>query len=295
MPEGPEVSYLVNKHLISCIGKELNKIKILSGRYKNHGPPKNYNKFIKLLPLKCIDVFKKGKVIFFKFENNWCIISKLGLSGWWYNENYKIGWKNHSYKTIIFNWNNHGSFKPRRLECSLSSEDRQCNSSNQSIIYSDFRNFGTMIFTNDNIIINHEINKLAPDILDPKLKFKDIEKNIILVTKKYKDKLIEDIIIDQRLILSGIGNYLKSEILYQAKISPLRKLSKITLDEWRNIFTIAKNISKKMTKLLNNEDFTKYVNAMKIYHKKLDSLNNIIKTHKTKSGRTTFWVPKIQT
>jgi formamidopyrimidine-DNA glycosylase len=152
-----------------------------------------------------------------------------------------------------------------------------------------------MVFTNEPLIINHEINKLAPDILEPKLKFKDIEKNIILFTKKYKDKLIEDIIINQHLILSGIGNYLKSEILYQAKISPLRKLSKINLDEWKNIFNIAKTISKKMIKLLNNEDFTKYINAMKIYHKKLDPLNNIIKTHKTKSGRTTFWVPQIQT
>ncbi len=49
-----------------------------------------------------------------------------------------------------------------------------------------------------------------------------------------------------------------------------------------------------MINILCKEDFTKYMNSMKVYHKKLDPLNNIIQTYKTKMGRTTFYIPQIQ-
>lgn len=269
MPEGPEVTYLVNNLLTKYIGKQLKNIKILYGRYITHGSPKNFNKFIKLLPAKCINVFKKGKIIFFQFDNGWYIISKLGMSGWYYKENSKMKWYSYNAKNFIFSFD-------------------------KNLIFSDYRNFGTFIFTNDINIINKEIDKLAPDILDHKLKFNDILNRILLYQSKYKNELIENIIINQKFIISGIGNYLKSEILYKTKISPLRKISDIKINEWKNIYKYGRKISNKMLKILLTENFEKYMNNMKVYNKKKDRFNNLIISHKTKTKRTTFWVPQIQ-
>ena len=44
MPEAPEVSYIVSK-LKKLENSNLKSIDILKGRYKKHGPPKNFNTF----------------------------------------------------------------------------------------------------------------------------------------------------------------------------------------------------------------------------------------------------------
>ena len=266
MPEGPEASYLANFIFKNCQGRTLKRIRYLSGRYKTHGPPKNYSAFAKALPLKCINVTKKGKVIFIHFEKNWYIVSKLGLTGWWYTEDEIIDWTALNRKNVVLSFH-------------------------KDLIYSDFRNFGTLTITND---ITDELNRLAPDITDPNLSFTDIKHRLDELDLSNKETLIEDGIINQRLVFSGIGNYLKSEILYKVGISPLRQVSQITIDEWKKIFYTAQKLAKKMIKLLEENNIEKYMKAMKIYQKKTDPLGNEIKRHKTKEGRTTFWVPKLQ-
>jgi endonuclease-8 len=269
MPEGPEVAYLTYHVLNKYIGKTLKNIKINSGRYKNHGPPEHYKSFLKQLPLKCIDIDKKGKVIFFYFENDWTLVSKLGMTGWWFTDNNKPKWRDANTKNIIFTFNNI-----------------------DDLFFSDFRNFGTITIVQDQNLIKNELEKLAPDVSNPKTKFIEIKE--LIEKNKDSTKYIEDVLIDQKIIFSGIGNYLKSEILYQAKISPIRKISSITLNEWLQIFRIGQRISKKMLKILIEQDIDKYMNAMLIYQKDYDPLGNKIYRRTTKQGRTTFYVPSIQ-
>jgi len=271
MPESPEVSNLIKNVLSKYIGKKLNNIKINFGRYKTHGQPDNFNKFKKMLPIKCINIYKKGKVIFICFEDDWCIISKLGLMGWWSIDGNQPEWRGNNNKNLVFSFNN-----------------------SKDLIYDDNLSFGSITITNDIKLIEKELNKLAPDITDNNIKFSDIEDRINILYPKIKNKLIEDIIIDQKLLFSGIGNYLKSEILYLSKISPLRKIKDITMDEWKLIYSITKKICKKMESVLNSGDTNKYFNAMKVYQKKYDPYGNQIKTRKTIQGRTTFYVDSIQ-
>ena len=269
MPESPEVFHLTEIIQNNIKNKSLEFIKIIKGRYVTHGPPNNFKEFTKQLPLKCINIQKKGKVIFIYFENNWCLISKLGMSGWWFFEDDAPEWLP-KYENVVL------QFK------------------NIKLIYTDFRNFGTITFTNDQQIIDYEINKLAPDITDDKTTFKILLERVNNLSISQQDKLLEDIIIDQKLILSGIGNYLKAEILYDAKINPLRKVKSLDEDEWKQIYNSTKKIIKKMLKALNSDDPYKYMNSMKIYRSKIDPFGNKIKTHKTKTGRTTYYVPQIQ-
>lgn len=243
MPESPEVFHLTEIIQNNIKNKSLESVKILKGRYITHGPPNNFKEFTKQLPLKCLNIQKKGKVIFIYFENNWCLISKLGMSGWWFFEDDAPEWLP-KYENVVL------QFK------------------NIKLIYTDFRNFGTLTFTNEQQVIDYEINKLAPDITDDKTTFKILLERVNNLSISQQDKLLEDIIIDQKLILSGIGNYLKAEILYDAKINPLRKVKSLDEDEWKQIYNSTKKIIKKMLKALNSDDPDKYMDSIKIYSRK---------------------------
>ena len=265
MPEVPECTYLTNNLSKNLKGKKLNNIKFISGRYVHHSYPDNYNKFKKSLPLKCTDITNKGKVIFFHFENGWYMISKLGMTGWWYLDSFTPK------EDIVFNF-----------------------SKNTKLSYLDYRNFGTITFTNKKELIDKELNQLAPDILSKTTTFSIIKNRINYLSPTTKNKNIEDIITNQRLIMSGIGNYLKAEVLYDAKISPLRTIKSLSIDDWKQIFTSSKKIVKYMYNALEKDNLEYYTNSMKIYGRKIDPLGNPIIRHKTKTNRSTYWVPAIQ-
>lgn len=270
MPETPELAF--QRHYIEkqILNKSLLNIDILWGRYKKHGPPINYNKFKRQLPLRCINVKKKGKVLFLYFENNWCIISKLGMSGWWYSIGDEPKWKPVT-RNVVLSFDN-----------------------NKELIFSDYRNFGTLTFTQDKQIIQNEYDKISPDILDDSTTFSVMKNNIDKLSSKSKERLLEDALVDQKLIISGIGNYLKSEVLYDARVSPLRKIKDVSECEWKAIFQSSKRITKMMYKVLLKQKLELYIGSMKVYHKEKDPLGNIIKQHKTKGGRMTYWVPTLQ-
>ena len=69
MPERIEIQIMVETLNKKYKNKELRTISICSGRYTKHGSPKDFNKFIKLLPLKIIKFNVKGKFILLTFHN----------------------------------------------------------------------------------------------------------------------------------------------------------------------------------------------------------------------------------
>jgi formamidopyrimidine-DNA glycosylase len=157
-----------------------------------------------------------------------------------------------------------------------------------TLYYTDQLSYGTLTFTNDQGLIDKELNKLAPDI-----EYTNLKTFMEQVEKKLKtDGLIEDAIIDQHQFVSGIGNYLKSEILYDAKLSPKRSVHSLSITDWKELFTSAKKVIKRIFKNVNDEHA--YMDTMKVYQKEIDPLGNKIQKHKTKEGRTTFWVPSLQ-
>jgi formamidopyrimidine-DNA glycosylase len=272
MTEGPEASYLAQYIYKFFKNKKLKNIIIKSGRYKHHGPPKNFSKFKLRLPLTLINVYKKGKVIFLFFQDNWTIIIKPGMSGWFFKQ----------------------SDQPELMK----SYNITFEFSNEDLYFSDFRNFGTLTFTNDIQLVINEIDKLAPDILDISTTFNTILERLVYLkpNDKIQEMLIEDALMDQTLILSGIGNIIKSEVLYESKISPMRKLKSLSEKDWHNIFNASKNISNKILKHLNKKgfDLEGYFKLRHIYKKDKDENGYKIHTRTSKYGRKTYWIPEIQ-
>lgn len=272
MPEGPEATYLAEVLKLSMVGRRLLSINILRGRYHVHDKPRNFVEFVQSLPLRCIHVDNKGKVIFIYFEKDWCIVSKLGMTGWWYEAGHAPTWRK-MYPNVIF-----------RLD------------GRKEMHYSDFRNFGTLTFYNGMQSVKCEMDKIAPDILQRQTTFRHImqQLNSIKAKSSKQQWLIEDAIVDQKLIVSGIGNYLKSEVLYDARISPLRTVESISRQEWKLLYNSMKTISTNMLKTLRTEDDHAYMNSMHVYQKDKDKFGNNVERKLTKTGRMTYWVPLLQ-
>jgi len=81
-------------------------------------------------------------------------------------------------------------------------------SNGKQVSYSDPRRFGTVGFGEP---ISSQWEEFAPDALDPEA---SLEK---LIQCK---KGVKALLLDQRAIISGVGNWIADEILYQSKIHP---------------------------------------------------------------------------
>ena len=107
---------------------------------------------------------------------------------------------------------------------------------------------------------------------------------------------------DQKII-SGVGNYLKSESLYLAKLSPHRKVSDIS-DSKLKILKQAIQSTIKSSYLSGGAtihtflDYDgkegKYSRRFAVYNEKYDIENRAVLRETTRDGRTTFWVPEHQ-
>jgi endonuclease-8 len=273
MPEGPEAASIVQTIHSGFANKRLAFIDILKGRYVNHGPPANFDEFKRALPLKLDAVNKKGKVIFIHFEKGWTIISRLGMTGWWYTEDRKPDWRA-EVKSVVL------KFK--------SVDGESC------LIYSDPRSYGTLTFTNDATYIQKELEALAPDIMDRSTTYPVFRSRSKAIVDKKPSMPIEELLSDQKRLVSGIGNYLKSEIMYSAKIAPTRHIRDISENEWSDLYTIAKRVSTYMQKALRSNKEDEYESKMRVYSKKTDPLGNEVKRYSNKAGRTVHWVPAVQ-
>lgn len=268
MTEGPEASYLANYISKRFLKKRLRSIKIVAGRYKTHGPPTGFREFTQHLPVRLVEVYKKGKIIFLFFDNSWCLIAKMGMVGWFYSEANKP----------ILRMDPHVVFE----------------FDGSALIFSDFRNFGTLEFTNDTAKVIHEIEKVAPDISDPQITFAQIRRRVETLDKS---RQLDELLMDQEALFSGVGNIIKSETLYSAKISPHRTLRSLTSRELANLWRAVRSYSRSVLKVLESEEIysSAYIALQKVYQRDHDSEGHAIKSYKSAAdGRTTFWVPTIQ-
>ena len=268
MPEGPEVRIIINQlnHLIK--GEKLQAIHIHSGRYSKKSPD-GYLEFQELLPLKLLEVHCRGKFIYFEFVNNRYLFNTLGMSGGW-----KIKKEKHSHCEFIFD--------------------------NKTLYFTDMRNFGTLKFIKGKGELQKKLKTLGPDVFTTEYNLEYVTK--ILKNKKLQGKTIVEVLMNQAKFC-GIGNYLKSEILYACHISPHRKLADITEEEIKKIFTHSKRIVKEsyadgggsagdFSDLENKKGNYKF--KMMVYQQKKDPNGNTIIKETTKDKRTTHWVPEIQ-
>ena len=228
MPELPEVEVTRRTLLKFIKNKVIENVKINNSnlRFKI---PENFKKII--IGQKIINILRRSKYILIYLNNNYVIISHLGMSG-------KFLIKNNCYKNFLKTsyYSNELSSKHNHLEFIFSNNFR--------VIYNDPRRFGFFILDEaSKLEFNKFLNKLGPEPLGRNLK-----KNYLISKMKLTQRTIKTLLMDQSFV-SGIGNIYANEILFLAKIKPNKISSRLNLVEITRLYLSISKVLKRALKL----------------------------------------------
>jgi formamidopyrimidine-DNA glycosylase len=278
MPEGPTLAKQVDKILVW-----LNKCKTIIGinwdrksRYATREKMKGIS-FVKL-PLTVKNVYSHGKLLIFVVINSdgkiLYMVSHLGMSGYWSGEKNK-------YSNLYIKFG-------RQVE-----QEQQVENVKQEhyteifrLYYDDMRKFGSfciyedlteVLKKNGPCLMQAALHKYENKVYDNCATLKDWTKTLSKLNKKICEFMME------QKYFSGIGNYLRAEILYRCKIHPEKiELSK---DEIHLLyFTCLKVMYKSYKNKLN----------FKCYGRTYDDLGNIVEHFKDSNKRTVHFVKAVQ-
>jgi endonuclease-8 len=255
MPEGPEVLEYYNFIKPLLVNKTLTNFEILSGKYIKKSL-QYLDIFKDKLPCKINKVFIKGKTIFIYLDNDLSLVITHGMSGYWSDELEK-------HSRIKF----------------------EINTSN-ALYYVDTRNFGTITICLNKYELDLKENKLGPYILHDNISYDEFYSR--LDTKKRNKIAIA--LLDQHLI-SGIGNYLRCDILWYAKINGECRIKDLTLHQKKILFETSVNLCRYYAKMSFSLEFTpeEYDRDFFVYMQETDIYNNQILTKKI-NGRTFHYI-----
>lgn len=203
MPEGPEVlGYSL--YLSSKLHKAtLVDVDILSGKYtKKHF--KGYQLLKQALPTRVTDIGTKGKFLFVRLANGLDLFVAHGMTGYWTDD------ATEPHNRVAFRTNQ------------------------GTVFYNDMRNFGTIQVVADQGALATKLESLGPDVLDDSI----TQDGFYSRMSRFPHKKIGMLLSDQKVI-SGIGNYLRSDILWYARISPHRRFQDLKPAEKAKLFAAA--------------------------------------------------------
>lgn len=253
MPEGPEISYMVYTFNKKYASSILENIKVLSGRYTRHPLPKGFDTLLSKLPSKIESIKNKGKFIYITLKDN----SILGI---------KL---------------NYGHL--------VSELDKHCHieiTTSKGIFYiDDVRNFATLSILNEDTL-QEQLNKIGTDLLNEHVSLYEFTEKV----KKHPRMKIGMFLIKQDNF-SGVGNYVRCEALYIAKISPFRLNKDLNEDEIKEIYDATIYILKKAFSCL--KDHGKNI-VKKVYDQKITPNNEEVIREKLEPTRNIYWVPSVQ-
>lgn len=270
MPELAEVA--LSADLIKPLIKDqviVNAFNTRNSRYALK-PSEGLEEFNKHLPCKVINVETRGKFMYWTFDNEFYMFATFGMTG---------------------------QFSPKRGKhpCLVMYLE-----GDKEIVFNDPRHFGTIKFTKNKQDLTDKLNDLGWDALKDGMNEKWIK--FIINTCQQSKKPIGQLMLDQS-IFAGSGNYLRSEALYEAKISPWRIGKSLSENEIKDICQALVNCVKVSyehqgatisTYKTPYGDEGKYSSLFKVYSQKQDPLGNKIIKETTPEGRTMHWCPTIQ-
>ena len=204
MPEGPET-----KRMVDTISRDLVNKKIISTKF--------YHKSLVSFPktgLAVKEVVSKGKAVVIRLNNNYSIITHNQLYGRWTSSRLATKIRHNRSLRIEF-----------------------CTEKKAVRLWS-----ATDISAFKTIDENHHpyIKNLGPDVLDitttPELIFSR------LVSDKFKNRQFSGLLLNQGFI-SGLGNYLRSEILFYSNCMYDDKSSKLNTSQNKLLATNIKDVS----------------------------------------------------
>ena len=228
MPELPEVQTIVND-LQAIVGKKI------TGFWSDFEKAIKTEGFLKKVTgKKIISIFRSGKNIIISLESKDFIVLHLKMTG------------QLLLKTNI-----------RKNDIPSSKYDKHIHhifllDKNHQLHFSDIRKFGTLEAVNQSDLAK-KVSQKGLDPFSEQYNFKNFKKLLERTANPHPPaggggKNLKQFLMDQTII-SGIGNIYASEIPFEAKISPLRKIDLLSEQEAKTLFHSIKKILTKAIKL----------------------------------------------
>lgn len=269
MPELAEVTLSTEIIRPLVINKIISKAYPSStGRYSNV-EIEGLNIFNKYSNLEVTNVCNRGKFMYWIFKDPFfSMFCQFGMTGQWSPIQGK-------HPCFIFEFMN-----------------------NTKLYFNDPRHFGSIRFTNNYQDLVIKLNTLGWEPFQDKLE----DWLPYLYSKLSSDKTIAELLMDQT-VFSGVGNYVKCDSLYLAKISPWRKGNSLSREEIQNLCNSIIDVCRTS---YNHQGATistfkdpfgnegKYSSFFRVYGRKTDSFGNKVIKETTPDKRTTHWCSIIQ-
>jgi len=171
----------------------------------------------------------------------------------------------------------------------------------QMLALSDVRKFAKAILGKTKQIENlPELVKLGPEPLDSKFKYENFQKIISSEHRKIKQVLMDP------EVIAGIGNIYSDEILWEAKIHPLKPAHKLNSAQLKTLWNAMRKILVKAVKMrgTSSSDFRdtagekgNYTDALLVYQRENEPCNRCgekIQRLKNVGGRSAHFCPQCQ-
>ena len=171
------------------------------------------------------------------------------------------------------------------------------------VFFEDPRCFATMDFFIPTTLHHAQkyIQDLAPSWLSTHHQI-TLEKFISGIQHANKKYLV-CVLMDQRQVCSGIGNYLLSEIMYACKLHPDIRCNQLSVNVMSQIYHNATKIIQ-LAYTLNGATFKNFLNVdttpgtystkMQVYGQSHDIHGNVVSTQRGHHGRTIHFVENLQ-
>ena len=227
MPELPEVEIVRQSLQKKIKDKVIEKVLVKNRnlRFKIHT---KFEKHLQQKKIKKVGRFSKYLIIIFKDASGFII--HLGMSGTIHLCD--INRENIFTNTSFY----HSPILPKKHN------HVEINFNKIKFIYNDPRRFGYFSTFDNKIELKKKFGNFGPEPFSKLFNTKYIAKYL-----KNKKKNIKNFLLDQKFV-SGIGNIYASEILYNAKIKPIRKAKSLSINEYKKILLYSKLVLKRAIK-----------------------------------------------
>jgi formamidopyrimidine-DNA glycosylase len=275
MPEGPEIKIVARQVSKNLVGWTLVKINTVSGPYRNH-PGGKYVSFRSDLRKRfkksvLSEVGTKGKLLYWELtpvSNDNVVVNDYLTFGFGLTGGFVFNSKgqNHVRFEFLFTKGN----------------------SKKTLYFVDQRNFGTVTFLHREGL-NAKLNELGPDI------FK-VEQDKFVQQFKHdsiKNNEIAKAMLNQKIV-SGIGNYLRAEILYRAKVAPLVRVKDLNEEQLIEIYRATQEVIKEVMENGGTANYKDTVGSdgkykFRVYMQTTDPNGKFVRKTKL-SGRTIYHI-----
>lgn len=208
MPEGPEIWRTADKLNEALADKEITDCFFYHDKLKPYEP--------KIEGLNVEAVEPRGKALITFFDNNLCLYTHNQLYGKWFTRT--------------------NGTKPntgRSLRVALHTADQS------ALLYSASE---IEILPKRQLKDHAYLEKLGPDVVHPETTVDDILAQY--TADVFQNRKLATLLLDQSF-LSGVGNYLRSEILFYAKVDPTIKLRQCSAAQKETLAAASRKLARR--------------------------------------------------